>query len=493
MGLFTPVWKERNLEKALAYVDKCNKQSTLTRIANEAYYSEVCIAAINKLTDQDTLYIIAMNRGITGDAALERLEDPRLLLRLAVESQTAEKGKKALEKISDNECLIQAARTAYVSAVREKAASRLTDPAVLKDIARRDKNADVRKAAVEGLDDEEILKVIAREDSSASVRGAALARIREPEARYAIGRQDENELIRAETCSVLGDQASLKDILLNGKTENARRLAAEHLEDQEALERAARSDTSSEIRRLAREKLKDPQVKAELVFREGSEEERLRAINELPLSDQNIRDIVLKEKSETVAMEAVRRITDHRRLMDIALRSQMDSVISFILDRFSEREDLLVLAGRPAAAEMAIAKMRKLDLLDERERKMPELELQEYFFRKGCQRNGKGFVLDAYNDGNFAALAEEPCEESVMAALLLLRKNPTERDSTYSSFLIPSRTAERAAVLLHSLYNKHPELRTMVRNANKYSVKEHMDRGGISCHDDEGPLIFDFK
>ena len=492
MGLFTKAWEERSLKKALAYVEKCKKQDVLTRIAREGYLNEARLAAVNKLMYQEVLCSIAMDRGPVGDAAFERITEPRLLLRLAVESQTEEKGKRALEKISDNALLIQAARTACVSAVRGKAVSRLEDPAVLAEIARKDKSAEVRERAVGGLKDQEVLKEIARGDRSVSVRRAALERIDDHEARYAIAREDENEVIRAEAFSAMGDQESLAQLVRSAKTTDARKKAVEHLKDQKTLEEAARSDPSADIRRLARGKIRDPRVKAELVFQEGSEEERLQAARELPLSDRELKKIVLEEESEAVAMAAVRAITDHRQLLDTAHKSSREPVIGYVVETLSEREELEALAGRPAAAEKAIGRMQKLGLLDENEKEMSELELLEHFFREGLCRNGKGSVLEAYNDWDFDALEKEASEESVRAALLLLRKDPISIDSYYST-PVPSATAYHAGTLLRRLYSSKPELRGLIRKANNYSVREHLDHGAPSCHDDEGPLIFDFR
>ena len=148
-------------------------------------------------------------------------------------------------------------------------------------------------------------------------------------------------------------------------------------------------------------------MKAELVFQEGSEEERLQAARELPLSDRELKKIVLEEESEAAAMAAVRRITDHRQLLDTAHKSSREPVIGYVVETLSEREELEALAGRPAAAEKAIGRMQKLGLLDENEKKMSELELLEHFFREGLCRNGKGSLMDAYNDGNFDALEKD--------------------------------------------------------------------------------------
>ena len=60
MGLFKPAWQSNNEEKALKAVEAENDQTALIRIAKNARYSSVGIAAISKITDLKILDDISL-------------------------------------------------------------------------------------------------------------------------------------------------------------------------------------------------------------------------------------------------------------------------------------------------------------------------------------------------------------------------------------------------------------------------------------------------
>ena len=55
MGLFTPAWKGKNEEKALAFIEKCRKPELLKRIAREAPSPMRRVAAAERVEDEPEL------------------------------------------------------------------------------------------------------------------------------------------------------------------------------------------------------------------------------------------------------------------------------------------------------------------------------------------------------------------------------------------------------------------------------------------------------
>ena len=78
------------------------------------------------------------------------------------------------------------------------------------------------------------------------------------------------------------------------------------------------------------------------------------------------------------------------------------------------------------------------------------------------------------------------------AAILLLRKNPVVLDSYYRQPVVSAKAHEMYS-LLSGFYRNHPELRSGICAANRYSIDTHLDHGGPSCHEDSGGLKIDFK
>ena len=70
MGLFKPAWQSDNREKAMNAVARITDYSTLVEITKTALLSEVHIAAMRKLADDQVYYLLASDQ-ITDQALLE--------------------------------------------------------------------------------------------------------------------------------------------------------------------------------------------------------------------------------------------------------------------------------------------------------------------------------------------------------------------------------------------------------------------------------------
>ncbi len=323
------------------------------------------------------------------------------------------------------------------------------------------------------------------------VRREALSRIRDASVRLELGGKDPDEVIRLEASTERGDQKTLEEFALKSRNPEVRRKAAEHLEDQHILETVARGDQSPEVRKAARMRITDPALLAELAMLEGTPEERIEALRKLPSDSGLLLDAAAGDRDPAVAVFAAERLEDRERIRKTALGTVWPQAALAAVRKLEDREDLLSVMGRAALMEPALERLKALGLLQEDEKGRTDLELLERFFRENLARSGQKKILKAYDAEDVETLESLLSEESVAAALLLLRKHPTDVDSYYSE-TEPSRTASWVFNMFKRAYRAHPELRGSIAAAQPYSVRTHLDHGGSSCHEDRGPLIFDF-
>lgn len=231
MGLFTPAWKDKDDRKAMAYIEKCENQKKLARIVQEspdAKYNRR-IAALNKLTDQNELYKIALeccNIGPGEDIIFSRLSDQKMLADVAWKAKDWR--------------------------YRSDAVKRLTDQRVLEDLAQKSDSAQVRIGAVNKLENQEILSKIALGEKAEFVRAAAVTR--------------------------LTAQDALATVALTDQDYKIRYAAVSKITDQEILLKIAKTDMDADIRKVAKEKITDREKKnaialalKEMIFTEKGE------------------------------------------------------------------------------------------------------------------------------------------------------------------------------------------------------------------------------
>jgi len=118
---------------------------------------EICLAAIEELTDDESLLNIAEYA----------FDDPYIC-------------SKAIRRINDQHMLLQIAQNHPYDDCRIVAARRLTNQDSLLEIAEKNNSPEVRIAAVKGLNNQEALATIASDDPNSLVRRAAVSRLMDP-------------------------------------------------------------------------------------------------------------------------------------------------------------------------------------------------------------------------------------------------------------------------------------------------------------------------
>ena len=192
MGLFTPVWKQNNKQKALQYVADCNKQDKLELIAKEAVSLDVRAAAISKITDQALLLQYALGKSENArNAAIPALKDEVLIYRVAKEGQNKEVRELAADRLTDQGYIADIARSDPDSNIRLKMVKRMTDPKLIYEIGIKDEDPYIRQEAVRALDDQEEIIKIAKGDDSHLVRFAARKKIEDEKIKALLTLEDD--------------------------------------------------------------------------------------------------------------------------------------------------------------------------------------------------------------------------------------------------------------------------------------------------------------
>ncbi len=154
-------------------------QSALEYIALYSDAGDICLAAVEKLTDQNMLANVAINsveednRGVifrwdVAEAAFNKLADKSQLLRVARSAAPKSIRCQAIRMITDPVALVNFAKNSLIESIRESAVGNphFTDQALLKDFALNDESSDVRQAAVWNITDKKILTEIVNNNAN---------------------------------------------------------------------------------------------------------------------------------------------------------------------------------------------------------------------------------------------------------------------------------------------------------------------------------------
>jgi len=227
MGLFKPAWQSGNKEKAMKAVVKETDEIKLAEIAKKSPNNNVRNLALQKITDQNILYNIAI------------FKDYNLPYNLAVD---------AIKKITDQTLLIDIiAKTPNHEGLKQIAAiENLTDQNKLIEIAKStDYDGFVRMAAIDRINDEELTTVIMKQ---------MIANYKKT--------NNDHEIIGM--INKTNNQTILIELAQNNPVWTIREAAAGKLTDQEILTQIAKNDRFMPVRTAAAKKLTNKHVLKEI-------------------------------------------------------------------------------------------------------------------------------------------------------------------------------------------------------------------------------------
>jgi hypothetical protein len=250
-----------------AAVDQLEDPVLLSRIAKTDKSAEVRQAAVfNKnLKDETLLAEIAIKDGDEGvaDVAVDRVASQVLLGRIASNARHESVREGAVQRLEDQAILVEIVEHDSSALVREAAAQRVTDARTLARLALNAADDTVREIAVSSpsLKDEMVLARVAWKDKNLNVCLAAIRRLTDQRSLAEIASTHRDPGVsREEAARRLTDQDLLAKLAKNATEWGVRDIAVLHLEDQELLEEIARTDADSKVRADAAKRLRELQA-----------------------------------------------------------------------------------------------------------------------------------------------------------------------------------------------------------------------------------------
>ena len=205
-------WVKLNADERKRLIDTVTWQELLKNISmSEKTEPEVCMQALNQITDQKILRKIAKT-----DAELEirfkaidKITDEQILAELASLRIRLEVRLRAVGRITDNELLEELAKSDTDLEVRLKAAETISDDETLANLAKSDTDLEVRLKATEGIENQKLLMEIAGMNVTKIVKKKP-SRSRTI---YERVKDDSNITVCRKAASMIEDENAKKEIL----------------------------------------------------------------------------------------------------------------------------------------------------------------------------------------------------------------------------------------------------------------------------------------
>ena len=253
---------------------KLDGQKYQELFANIAKYDvnwRVCVAAANRLTDQELLADV---------------------VKKAKDNQVRRVTLNMLDK-QHQELFAQIARNDDDKSVRIIATDKLTDQMLLADLAKNAKDSDIRQAAIEKMNEwHQILYIEIAKDYRANdtLRETAVRKLTNQDLILEIAKNAKYGFrhVAIEKLERLQHQTMFSDIAKNDQDENVRKSAIKKLNDQTLLADIAKNDESADIRMIAIENLDElhQELFADVAINDSSPCVRILAIQKMNLLQQ---------------------------------------------------------------------------------------------------------------------------------------------------------------------------------------------------------------
>lgn len=244
---------------------------------------------------------------------------------------------------------------------RKRALKEVNDPAVLVRVALEDRDIYVREVAIGRISDPSLLAQIATEEPSEDVAGVALDKITDQATLAQVARRpckipDHPEKIGLAAASRLTGQGALAELVLASENPKIREFALSRVTDQAQLIHIALTSTDSEIPGLATERITDQAVLARIALDPDSQA-RVDAI--IKLSDQSVLEKIATDlkSADYVRAKAVAGVKDVSLLTRLAVSDRETDVRTAALDQLSDGETFLQLALREGDSEVRMSAM----------------------------------------------------------------------------------------------------------------------------------------
>lgn len=209
------------IEKQLKHIASVSDNSTLMRLVLDASESKIWQAAMDKISDQQVLYQLAvMHKDGKSrvsyqikDAATKRITDHNLLVAIAVQYKAKVTENWALNQLNNDQQFFEVARAGLDSSARdtevatedtrEVATQRIKTPSMLATIALNDPHPKVRSAALTNILDQQVLKQAATEGDNEWERTVATSNLRDRTTLELLQKKTGKQAVIASLCLAL--------------------------------------------------------------------------------------------------------------------------------------------------------------------------------------------------------------------------------------------------------------------------------------------------
>jgi hypothetical protein len=339
MGLFNPLWKSKNSDKRMlwinnkANINKSKHHKIIVEIAlkDKDYYVRQC--AYKKLIEsgnQEPFAEVTENNKstISITQSLNELTIPKIVFSggVYINSDIAERDckirKAVVEKLTGQNLLANIAKNALDNDAGAAALERCNDLNVIADIAKNSRNILIRKTAVSKLTNQNILIYIAKNDLAYEVRITAVEKLTDMDVLQEIAKSDKDSFVRKTSVKKLSDQNVLVDIALNDNDFYVRKDAIEKLTDQNILADIAIQGKSAIVRIAAIKKLTNLEILIQIAKIEKDKDVYTEAVSKI--NNNGVLADFAKNCDEKFALIAIEKIDswDQSVLNDISINAK---------------------------------------------------------------------------------------------------------------------------------------------------------------------------
>ena len=208
----------------LASIGKIEDENVLYALVNHAHSSSIRRYAFDKITDANILTKLVCNNTEFANRALNKIDDNRLLLNIALYCNDPTAQRKAVKKIDDEELLLEAVQANPYNDISQYVVDRIRDESRLEIIAFNNSNPFNRKAAVNKIQSQEVLIRLGEVECEEIVCTAIVRKCRDRELLEYMGLSNPCKTVRRYIGSVVDDELLYKLALKECEFDNRREM-----------------------------------------------------------------------------------------------------------------------------------------------------------------------------------------------------------------------------------------------------------------------------
>ena len=219
----------------LASILKIEDENVLYSIVNHAPSSSIRRYAFDKITDANILTKLACNNREFANRALNKIDDNRLLLNIALYCNDPTAQRKAVKKIDDEELLLEAVQANPYNDISQYVVDHITDESCLEIIAFNNSNPFNRKAAVNKIQSQEVLIRLGEVECEEIVCTAIVRKCRDRELLEYMGLSNPCKTVRRYIGSLVDDDELLYKLTLKECEFDNRREMISRIGDEKSI------------------------------------------------------------------------------------------------------------------------------------------------------------------------------------------------------------------------------------------------------------------